>query len=98
MLTIIIIFLFIILKVRKISPNGFGISDVAGVPPQRDERPFRVFRVMRCRELARRAGERRAEPELFPKPLCRKGASDPEPAGEGIERFRHNVSEYLKLL
>ncbi len=61
------------------------------------ERAFRVFRVMRSREPARRAGERRAEPELFPKPLCRKGASDPEPAGEGIERFRHNVSAIYEV-
>jgi len=27
--------------------------------------------------------ERRAEPELFPKPLCRKGASDPTDRREG---------------
>ncbi|MDD4610801.1 MAG: hypothetical protein PHU73_02515 [Patescibacteria group bacterium] len=35
------------------SPNGFGISEVAGVPTLRDERQFRVFRVPRCRERER---------------------------------------------
>ena len=34
---------------------------------------------MRSRERS----ERRAEPELFPKPLCRKGASDPTDRREG---------------
>jgi hypothetical protein len=34
---------------------------------------------MRSRERS----ERQAEPELFPKPLCRKGASDPTDRREG---------------
>ena len=60
--------------------NGFGISEVAGGISERSgEIPKGNFAYSVLCEVAS-VSERRAEPELFPKPLCRKGASDPTAA------------------
>ena len=53
-------------------------------------RAFRVFRVMRSRERS----ERQAEPELFPKPLCRKEASDPTERSEGGGASDFGITRY----
>ena len=59
------------------SYNGFGISKVAGGISERSgEIPKGNFAYSVLCEVAS-VSERRAEPELFPKPLCRKGVSDP---------------------
>jgi len=64
----------------EISSNGFGISEVAGGISQRSgEIPKGNFAYSVLCEVAS-VSERLAEPELFPKPLCRKGASDPTEA------------------
>jgi len=65
------------------SYNGFGISEVAGGISERSgEIPKGNFAYSVLCEVAS-VSERRAEPELFPKPLCRKGASDPTDRREG---------------
>jgi len=66
------------------SPNGFGISEVAeGIPSWNAERQFRVFRVMRCREATSRTGI--ISEAVMPK------------RSEWSERFRHNVRVYEKF-
>ena len=70
-------------RVPAITPNGFGISEVAGGISERSgEIPKGNFAYSVLCEVAS-VSERRAEPELFPKPLCRKGASDPTDRREG---------------
>ena len=77
------------------SPNVFGISEVAGgIPPRNTERQFRVFRVMRSRDRR----ERQAEPELFPKTLCRKGATGGSDFGITYPSMRSSLFGFNELI